>query len=329
MRTGNAVILVAAMVLIVFVGIVVAEDFMIPQELEENQTVSNNSSNNTNHSVGVKRHIPPRGAMQKVLLVVWDPFGHAPVEGGFKFYNGALWYPYPDGTWIQVAFINNDKQVTHIQVWDEKIVNDIKNNYQTADNVTVTMVEEPKSYNLDQLGTVNDGNSDNGTASGNSSGGVDSDKINTAINLNDQMLSNDTNSSVTGTLVDENGNAIADAEVTITVNGQSYTETTDSNGQFSYEYNTESADLSIGSNSMQVSYSGNDTYNSASKTVTITIEGVEDAGDVNDTAEPSSTGSEDYSHSSSGHSSQKRDNYVNSYSEKEDYVTDDSVNYSQ
>ncbi len=320
MRTGNALILVTAMVLIVFIGIVVAEDFMMPQELEEKQTVSNNSSNGTNHSVDVKRHVPPRGVMQKVLLVVWDPFGHAPIEGGFKVYNGALWYPYPDGTWIQVAFINNNKQVTHIQVWNQNIVNEIKNNYQTADNVTVTLVEEPTTYDIKQSDNINGNNSNNitdsndSTASNNAAG---AEKINTSINLNDRKLSNDTNTTITGTLVDENGTAIANAEVTITVNGQSYTQMTDSNGQFSYEYNTESSDLSIGSNSMQVSYSGDETYNGASKTVTLTLEAVEA---VDDTVE--SSGTQHYTHSSSSHSSQKRDNSMNSYSsEDEEYTT--------
>jgi hypothetical protein len=254
------------------------------------------------------------------LLVVWDPFGHAPIEGGFKVYNGALWYPYPDGTWIQVAFINDNKQVTHIQVWNQNIVNEIKNNYQTADNVTVTLVEEPTTYDIKQSDNINGNNSNNvtdsndSTASNNAAG---AEKINTSINLNDRKLSNDTNTTITGTLVDENGTAIANAEVTITVNGQSYTQMTDSNGQFSYEYNTESSDLSIGSNSMQVSYSGDETYNGASKTVTLTLEAVEA---VDDTVE--SSGTQHYTHSSSSHSSQKRDNSMNSYSsEDEEYTT--------
>ncbi|MBQ6220670.1 MAG: carboxypeptidase regulatory-like domain-containing protein [Methanosphaera sp.] len=283
MRTGNAVIIVVAMVLLVFVGIVVAEDVMMPQELEEKPTVSN-SSNNTNDSVDVKRHIPPRGVMQKAILVFWDPFGNAPIENGFKVYNGALWYPYIDGSWIQVAFINNNNQVTQIQVWNETIVNNIKDNYQTADNVTVTMVEEPTSYNLEQAETTDSTASSNDTISNDTdtNNGNEPGKINTAINLNSQKLSQDTSATVTGTLVDENGAGIADAEVTITVNGQSYTQTTDSSGQFSYEYNANSGDLSVGSNTMKVSYSGNETYSSASKTITITLEGTEEIEETTD-----------------------------------------------
>ena len=71
--------------------------------------------------------------------------------------------------------------------------------------------------------------------------------------------------------------------------------------KFSYEYNTESSDLSIGSNSMQVSYSGNDTYNGISKTITITLKAVEEA--VNETVDnketETSSGSSSYSQYSS------------------------------
>ena len=144
MKTGNAIILVSALVLIVLVGIVAAEDFMMPQELQEKQTViANNSSDNGTNVEDVKRHVPPRGVMQKAIILIWDPFGDAPIDnGGFKLYNGALWYQYPDGSWIQVAFLNGNNQVRHIQVWNQNIVNNIKNNYQTTENVTVTIVED-------------------------------------------------------------------------------------------------------------------------------------------------------------------------------------------
>ena len=305
MKTGNAIILVAAMVLIVFVGLVAAEDLMMPQELEEKEAViADNSTDNGTHSVGVKRHVPPRGFMQNTVLIFWDPFGHAPIDNcGFKVYNGALWYHYPDNTWIQVAFINENKQVTHIQVWNQTIVNIIENNYETTDNVTVTIVEQPPEYNLEQ-------SKNNNTTDINDS---DTEKINTTINLDDQTLSNDENTTITGTLVDENGTAISDAEVTITVNGQSYTQTTDSNGQFSYEYNTQSDELSVGSNSMQISYSGNETYNGKSKTITITLENIEE--EVNDTTEPTET--ENYEHDSSSYSNEENDNSIDYYSDEE------------
>ncbi len=309
MKTGNAIILVAALSLVVLVGLVAAEDFMMPQEVEVEETVTlNNTTSNNTHAEHVKRHVPAKGVMQKFVLVFWDPFGHVPVDQwGFKVYNGALWYQYPDNTWIQVAFINENKQVNHIQVWDQNIVNLIQNNYQTTDNVTVTMVEQPPVYDAKQ--PVTTGNTDiNNT--------TDAEKINTTINLNDQKLANDTNTTINGKLLDENGTAISDAEVSITVNGQSYTQTTDSSGQFTYEYNTESSDLSIGSNTMQVSYSGNETYNGISKTITITLEAVEE--EVNDTTEPTETTS--YADSSSSYEDKKTDNSTNSYSSGDSYT---------
>lgn len=310
MKTGNAIILMTGIVLLVFVGLVAAEDFMMPQELEEKQTViANNSSDNAPQSVNVKRHVPPRGFMQNIVVVFWDPFGNAPVDNlGFKNYNNALWYQYHDHTWIQVANINNVNQITNIQVWDQNILNDIKNNYQTADNVTISILEEPPAYEIKQSETSDNTNTNNTTP-------TDTEKINTTIDLDDKTLKNDTNTTITGTLLDENGTAIADAEVTITVNGQSYTETTDSNGKFSYEYNTESTDLDIGTNSMQVSYSGNETYNGISKTITITLEAVEE--DLTDTVEPTET--ETYDDSSSSYSNEKIDNSEYSYSSDDEY----------
>jgi hypothetical protein len=318
MKTGNAIILMTAVILLVFVGIVAAEDFMMPQELQEKQTViANNSTDNGTHSEDVKRHVPPRGVMQKAILLIWDPFGHAPIDNaGFKIYNGALWYQYPDGSWIQVAFLNNNKQVTHIQVWNQNIVKDITNNYQTTENVTITMVEEPPTYELGQSKTNDNTTSNNNANNPNNN----AEKINTTINLGNQKLTNDTNSTITGTLVDQNGTAISNAEVTITVNGQSHTEITDSNGKFSYEYNTQSSDLTIGSNSMQVSYSGNETYNGASKSITITLEGVEEevTNDTNNTTKTEKQTSSSSSSSSSS-SNQKIDNSRDTYSSEEYY----------
>ena len=307
MKTGNAIILTAALVLVVFVGIVVAEDFMMPQELEEKETViSLNGSDNATDAVNVKRHVPPRGVIQNFVLIFWDPFGHAPVDNfGLKEYNGALWYQYPDTTWIQVAFINENKQVTHIQTWNENIVNVIQDNYQTVDNMTVAIVEEPPQYDIGQSGGMENTNLN----------ATDAEKINTTIDLKDQTLANDTNSTITGTLLDENGTAISDAEVTITVSGQSYTQNTDSNGQFTYEYNTESTDLTIGSNSMEVTYSGNETYNGVSKSITITLEAVDE--EVDDTVEP--TEADSYSDSYSSY-----DDSMDSYSSGDSYSSEDS-----
>ena len=297
MKTGNAIILMTVVVLVVFVGLVAAEDFMMPQEIEENQTViANNSTDNANSTVDVKRHIPPRGVMQKMILFVWDPFGHAPVDSaGFKIFNNALWYRCPDGTWIQVALIGPNHQITNIFAWDQKIVQNIKNIYQTTNNVTINIIEEPSAYNPNQPETNSDTNINNSS---------NPEKINTTIKLDDQTLKNDTNTTITGTLVDQNGTAISNAEVTITVNGKKYTQTTDTNGKFSYEYNTESSDLSIGSNSMQVSYSGNDTYNGISKTITITLKAVEEA--VNETVDNKET--ETSSGSSSSNTNEHIDN---------------------
>ena len=313
MKTGNAIILTAALVLIVLVGLVAAEDFMMPQEVEVKESINlTNSSNNTTHATNVKRHVAPRGVMQKVVLLVWDPFGHAPIDNwGFKVYNGALWYQYPDTTWIQVAFINENKQIYNIQVWDQNIANTIQKNYQTTDNVTITMVEQPPAYNIQQQGTTNNTDLNNTT---------DSEKINTTINLKDQNLKNNTNTTITGTLLDENGTAISNAEVTITVNGQSYTQTTDSNGQFTYEYNTETSTLNIGSNSMQVSYSGDETHNGITKTITITLESVEEK--LNETVEPNDTANSASSSSSNNHEMDQSYSSADSYSSQEYYSTE-------
>jgi len=313
MKTGNAIILTVALVLIVLVGLVAAEDFMMPQEVEVKESINlTNSSNNTTHAANVKRHVAPRGVMQKVVLLVWDPFGHAPIDNwGFKVYNGALWYQYPDTTWIQVAFINENKQIYNIQVWDQNIANTIQKNYQTTDNVTITMVEQPPAYNIQQQGTTNNTDLNNTT---------DSEKINTTINLKDQNLKNNTNTTITGTLLDENGTAISNAEVTITVNGQSYTQTTDSNGQFTYEYNTETSTLNIGSNSMQVSYSGDETHNGITKTITITLESVEEK--LNETVEPNDTGNSASSSSSNNHEMDQSYSSADSYSSQEYYATE-------
>lgn len=290
MKTGNAIILMATVALLLLVSIVAAEDFIMPQELELEETINlDNSSDNVTHAENVKRHVSPRGVMQKVILIFWNPFGRAPIDNwGFKVYNNALWYHYPDTTWIQVAFINENKQITHIQVWDQNIANTIQNNYQTVDNVTIAMVEQPPEYNIKQQETIDNADSNES---------IDTEKINTTINLKDQKLTNDTNTTITGILLDENGTAISDAEITITVNGQSYNEITDTNGQFTYKYNTESNDLNIGTNSMQVTYSGNETYNGISKTITITLESIEE--ELNDTTE--TTEPDDYTGSSSNY----------------------------
>lgn len=305
MKTGNAIILVAALVLVVLVGIVAAEDFMMPQETEIEETISiNNSTDNATPPEHVKKHVPPKGVMQKVILIFWDPFGHAPIDpNGLKIYNGAIWYQYPGNTWIQVAFINQNKQVNHIQTWDQNIVNVIKNNYPTTENVTITMVEQPPANNTNQATITDNTNTTNTTSP---------EKINTTINLNDQKLTNDTNTTIKGKIVDENGTAISNAEVTITVNGQSSTQTTDSNGQFTYEYNTETSDLNIGSNSMQVSYSGNQTYNGNTKTITITLKAIEE--ETNDTTE--TTESDSYTDSSSN-------NNKKSHNSTDTYPSDD------
>lgn len=314
MKTGNAIIIAAALALVVLVGIVAAEDFMMPQEIEVKESVNlTNSTNNTTHAENVKRHVPPRGVMQKAVLIFWDPFGRAPVDQwGFKVYNGALWYQYPDTTWIQVAFINENKQVNHIQVWDPNIANIIQNNYQTTDNMTVNIVEQPPVLDINQSVTGDNTTSNNTT---------DAEKINTTINLKDKTLENDTNTTITGTLVDENGTAIADAEVTITVNGQSNTQKTDSNGQFTYEYNTETSDLNMGTNSMEVSYSGNETYNGITKSITITLEAAEE--EVNETTEPTQTDS--YADTSSSYNNEMDNSYPSddSYSSEDYYAIDE------
>ena len=68
-QTGNAIIIAAALALVVLVGIVAAEDFMMPQEIEVKESVNlTNSTNNTTHAENVKRHVPPRGVMQKAVL---------------------------------------------------------------------------------------------------------------------------------------------------------------------------------------------------------------------------------------------------------------------
>ncbi|KZX14479.1 hypothetical protein MBCUT_20510 [Methanobrevibacter cuticularis] len=72
---------------------------------------------------------------------------------------------------------------------------------------------------------------------------------------------------IDGILVDENGNPVANAPITVTVDGKIYPLTTDSNGQWTLSYKP----THTGSIDTKVNYNGNDEYSSYTNTTTFNV----------------------------------------------------------
>lgn len=337
MRTSSAVILMGGLILLVLIGVVVAEDFIMPQDFEEEVSVlsTNNSTNNTTTAtVSVKKHVPPRGIMQRAVIIFWNPWANAPTYNGFVIYNNHIYNRLTNNMWTSVASVDQNNQIVNITAPDQSIVDKLNESFNITDNATITITETPSTSitNEDNSANTND-NSTNANETNNTQ--PNTEKISTSINLNNQTLENGTPSTITGTLVDENGTGIADAEVSITINGETTTQTTDSNGQFSYQY-TGDSNLDVGEYSMDVSYQGNDTYQESSKSITVTIEASDDENPEDNTnVDEDSSSNEKHSSnyndnsykSSSSSSSHKPSSSSNSYSSKpayDDYSNEDN-----
>lgn len=294
MRTSSAVILMGGLILLVLIGVVVAEDFIMPQDFDEEVSVlsTNNSTNNTTAgTVSVKKHVPPRGIMQKFVVIFWNPWATAPTYNGFVVYKNYIYNRLSNNMWTSVASVDKNNQIVNITASDKSIVDKLNETFNITPNATITMTETP-SASITNEGNSTNTNENSTNTNETSTTQNNTEKIGTSINLNDQTLENGTSSTITGTLVDENGTGIADAEVTITINGETTTQTTDSNGQFSYQYTSDS-NLDVGEYSMDVSYQGNDTYQESSKSITVTIKASADENpEENTTADEYSSASE-------------------------------------
>ena len=345
MRTSSAVILMGGLILLVLIGVVVAEDFIMPQDFEEEVSVlsTNNSTNNTTTgTVSVKKHVPPRGIMQKFIVIFWNPWANAPTYNGFVIYNNHIYNRLTNNMWTSVASVDKNNQIVNITAPNQSIVDKLNESFNITDNATITITETPSTSITNEGNIVN--TNENGTnANDTNTTQTNTEKISTSINLNDQTLENGTPSTITGTLVDENGTGIADAEVSITINGETTTQITDSNGRFSYQYTSDS-NLDIGEYSMDVSYQGNDTYQESSKSIKVTIEASADENtEDNTTVDEDSYANEkhssnyndnDNSYKSSSSSSQKSSSsssnkYSNkanedTYSNRDDYASSES-----
>lgn len=339
MRTSSAVILMGGLILLVLIGVVVAEDFIMPQDFDEEVSVlsTNNSTNNTTAgTVNVKKHVPPRGIMQRFVVIFWNPWATAPTYNGFVVYKNYVYNRLTNNMWTSVASVDENNQIVNITASDQSIIDKLNESFNITPNATITMTQQPSAS------ITNEENSTNTTETNTTES--NSEKISTSINLNDQTLENGTPSTITGTLVDENGTGIADAEVTITINGETTTQTTNSNGQFSYQY-TSNSNLDVGEYSMDVSYQGDDTYQESSKSITVTIEASDDENpeenttvdednkanekqssnyNTNDNSYKSSSSSSSHKSSSSNSNSYSSKSSYNDYSSEEDYVSSES-----
>lgn len=121
------VIIIAIALLIT--GCAVAEDIIYPDDGYQNITVNktinltNNTTNITNNTTTIVEHTQPRGWIHKIQKRLHDPFDDAPVdEYGVKTYRGELWIKNPDKTWVRVAKINKNGELSEVYTKNKVII---------------------------------------------------------------------------------------------------------------------------------------------------------------------------------------------------------------
>ena len=93
-------------------------------------------------------------------------------------------------------------------------------------------------------------------------------KLSTIITIDPiETIIKGTQATITGTLTDENNNAIANAQVKITINGSPKTVKTDSEGRFTHTYTFGQ----IGENTIKVTYAGSANYDEAENQTTVEV----------------------------------------------------------
>ncbi|MDO5822395.1 Ig-like domain repeat protein [Methanosphaera sp.] len=111
---------------------------------------------------------------------------------------------------------------------------------------------------LHRVDVIYSGNTTHFSSNNNTSFNVRKIDTNLSINtINDTTISS--NVEVSGTLTDEYENILPNTTITININGQEYTTTTDNDGKYNYTYMVNTLDQ----NTVIVNYPGDDKYNSA------------------------------------------------------------------
>ena len=93
------------------------------------------------------------------------------------------------------------------------------------------------------------------------------EKVDTKLTIDTQEATALTPVNITGKLTDKEGNAIADENVTVTINGVDYIVTTGADGNYTVEYTPVNTDVI----SVSVEYAGNEKYLPSINTITITV----------------------------------------------------------
>ena len=119
---------------------------------------------------------------------------------------------------------------------------------------------------LHRVDVIYSGNTTHFPSNNNTSFNVRKIDTNLSINtINDTTISS--NVEVSGTLTDEYENILPNTTITININGQEYTTTTDNNGKYNYTYMVNTLDQ----NTVIVNYPGDDKYNSATTFTTFNV----------------------------------------------------------
>ena len=119
---------------------------------------------------------------------------------------------------------------------------------------------------LHRVDVIYSGNTTHFPSNNNTSFNVRKIDTNLSINtINDTTISS--NVEVSGTLTDEYENILPNTTITININGQEYTTTTDNNGKYNYTYMVNTLEQ----NTVIVNYPGDDKYNSATTFTTFNV----------------------------------------------------------